>query len=181
MTDGRHEDFEIVTHSITMQQVADIYGFKINRKGFMRCPFHANGSERTPSLKVYQGYRGFHCKACGVGGDVIRFVELLNNLTPLEAMMELAATFQIPISTDVDISPETIERAKQARFEQQQAITLEQQKQADLKRLGTLIQAFEREIEESQPYSNTWCYCQNKLPILRGEWEMLFNSIKKRN
>ncbi len=96
-------------------------------------------------------------------------------------MMELAATFQIPISTDVNISPETIERAKQARFEQQQTITLEQQKLADLKRLGTLIQAFEREIKESQPFSDTWCYCQNKLPILRGEWEMLFNSINKRN
>jgi len=181
MSDSRHEDFEIVIHSITMQQVAEAYGFQINRKGFMRCPFHANGSERTPSLKVYPGHRGFHCKACGVGGDVIRFVELLNNLTPLEAMMELAATFQIPISTDVNISPETIERAKQARFEQQQTITLEQQKLADLKRLGTLIQAFEREIKESQPFSDTWCYCQNKLPILRGEWEMLFNSINKRN
>lgn len=179
MPDGRHEDFEIVTHSITMQQVAEAYGFQINRKGFMRCPFHANGLERTPSLKVYQGYRGFHCKACGTGGDVIRFVELLNKLTSKEAMEELAATFHIPISTDADIYPEIIERAKQARLEQQQAITLEQQKLADLKRLGTLIQAFEREIEESQPYSNIWCYCQNKLPILRGEWEMLFNSMKK--
>ncbi len=180
MPDSRHEDFEIVTHSITMQQVAEVYGFQVNRKGFMRCPFHANGSERTPSLKVYQGYRGFHCKACGTGGDVIRFVELLNNLTSKEAMMELVTIFHIPISTDIDVSTDTIERAKQARLEQQYAITLEQQKQADLKRLGTLVQAYEREIKESAPYSNIWCYCQNKLPILRGEWELLFNSIKKR-
>lgn len=180
MPDGRHEDFEIITHSITMQQVADAYGFQVNRKGFMRCPFHSNGSERTPSLKIYQGYRGFHCKACGIGGDVIRFVELLYNLQPLEAVIKLAEDFHIPISLDEDISPETIERAKQARLEQSQAITLEQQKQADLKRLGTLIQAYERVIEESQPYSDTWCYCQNKLPNLRGEWEMLFESIKKR-
>ena len=168
-----------MTHSITMHQVAEVYGFHVNRKGFMRCPFHANGSERTPSLKVYQGYRGFHCKACGTGGDVIRFVELLNNLTSKEAMMELVTTFHIPISTDIDVPTDTIERAKQARLEQQNAITLEQQKQADLKQLGTLIQAHERKIEESLPYSNTWCYCQNKLPILRGEWEMLFNSISK--
>lgn len=179
MTDSRHEDFEIVTHSITMQQVAEAYGFQVNRKGFMRCPFHANGSERTPSLKVYQGYRGFHCKACGTGGDIIRFVELLNNVTSKAAMEELSAAFRISISTDVSVSPETIERAKQARIEQAHAITLQQQKQADLKRLGTLIQAYERVIEESQPYSDTWCYCQNKLPNLRGEWEMLFNLIKK--
>lgn len=179
MTDSRHEDFEIITHSITMQQVAEVYGFKINRKGFMRCPFHANGSERTPSLKVYQGYRGFHCKGCGAGGDIIRFVELLNNLPSKEAMEELAATFQISISTDVSISLEIIDRAKQARIEQAHAITLQHQKQAELKRLGALIQAYERIIEESQPFSDMWCYCQNKLPNLRGEWETLFNSIKK--
>ncbi len=179
MTDSRHEDFEIVIHSITMQQVAETYGFKVNYKGFMKCPFHSNGSERTPSLKVYPGSRGFHCKACGTGGDVIRFVGLLNNLTSKEAMEELAATFNIPISTDTDINPELIERAKQARLEQQQAVTLEQQKQVELKRLGALIQACGVLIKDTQPFSDTWCYCQNKLPNLTGEWEMLFNSIKK--
>lgn len=179
MAESRHEDFEIVTQSITMQQVAEAYGFQVNRKGFMRCPFHGNGSERTPSLKVYPGNRGFHCKACGVGGDIIKFVELLNNLTSLEAMMELASTFNITISTNADIPKETIEMAKQARLEQQQALTLEQQKIADLKRISTLIHAFERELSNSKPFSNTWCYCQKKLPILRGEWEALFHSIRK--
>lgn len=179
MHEGCHEDFEIVTHSITMQQVAEAYGFQSNKKGFIRCPFHGNGLERTPSLKIYPGHRGFHCKGCGVGGDVIRFVELLNNLTSKEAMEELAATFQIPISTDVDTSPETIERAKQARVEQALAITLEQQKLIDLRYLGNEILALENLIKESIPYSEIWQQYQNRLPILKGEWELIFNSINK--
>jgi len=181
MYDCRHEDFEIVNNAVSTRRVVESFGFKVNKKGFMPCPFHKGGMERTPSLKIYPGSRGFHCKACGTGGDNSEFVELYLNISSLDAVKELSNRFHIPISTDSDISPETIERAKQARFEQQKAITLEQQKLADLKRLGTLIQGCEREIKESEPFSDTWCYCQNKLPILRGEWEMLFNSIIKRN
>lgn len=179
MNDNRNEDFEFIVQSITMQQVAENYGFQVNQNGFIRCPFHANGSERTPSFKIYPGKRGFHCKSCGVGGDVIKFVELLNNLTPLEAMMELATTFHITISCDVDMPSEIIERAKQARYEQQKAITLEQQKQAELRQLGTIIQSYKKIIEQSKPFSDIWCHYQNKLPILVGEWERLFDSIKR--
>ena len=36
---------------LTAQQVAEHYGFEVNRSGFMKCPFHTG--DRTASLKLY--------------------------------------------------------------------------------------------------------------------------------
>ncbi len=52
------------------------------------CPFHG---EKTPSFHV-NGEKGFfHCFGCGVGGDVIKFVELNDKLSFPEAVRQLAA------------------------------------------------------------------------------------------
>ena len=50
------------------------------------CPFHG---EKTPSFNVNPG-RGFHCFGCGVGGDVIKFVELYEKVSFPEAVRLLA-------------------------------------------------------------------------------------------
>ena len=57
------------------------------------CPFHG---EKTPSFNVSPD-RGFHCFGCGVGGDVIKFVELYEKVTFPEAVRILAARFGLPI------------------------------------------------------------------------------------
>ena len=52
------------------------------------CPFHG---EKTPSFQV-NGEKGvFHCFGCGVGGDVIKFVELYDKVTFPDAVRQLAA------------------------------------------------------------------------------------------
>jgi DNA primase len=51
------------------------------------CPFHG---EKTPSFHVYdKGF--FKCYGCGVGGDVIKFVELFDKVAFPEAVRQLAA------------------------------------------------------------------------------------------
>lgn len=50
------------------------------------CPFHG---EKTPSFNVNPG-RGFHCFGCGVGGDVIKFVEMYEKVSFPEAVRLLA-------------------------------------------------------------------------------------------
>jgi DNA primase len=51
------------------------------------CPFHG---EKTPSFHVYdKGF--FKCYGCGVGGDVIKFVELYDKVAFPEAVRQLAA------------------------------------------------------------------------------------------
>ena len=53
-----------------------------------QCPFHG---EKTPSFHV-NGEKGFfHCFGCGVGGDVIKFIELFEKVSFPEAVRQLAA------------------------------------------------------------------------------------------
>jgi len=52
------------------------------------CPFHA---EKTPSFSVSSDKQIFKCFGCGAGGDVIKFVQRIENVSFLEALRSLAA------------------------------------------------------------------------------------------
>ncbi len=51
------------------------------------CPFHI---EKTPSFTVSPDKQMFYCFGCGVGGDVIKFIQLIEGVDFLEAV-EMAA------------------------------------------------------------------------------------------
>ena len=51
------------------------------------CPFH---NEKTPSFTVYPESGSFYCFGCGVGGDVVTFVKLIENLDYIDAVKLLA-------------------------------------------------------------------------------------------
>ncbi|MGI8594540.1 MAG: DNA-primase RepB domain-containing protein [Solirubrobacteraceae bacterium] len=58
-------------------------GREVGRDGKARCPFHAGGAERTPSLHAYGGAeRGWACFGCGLGGSIIDFGALLYGIEP---------------------------------------------------------------------------------------------------
>ncbi len=63
-----------------------------NWKGL--CPFHR---EKTPSFMVSPTKNMFHCFGCHVGGDVIRFVELIEHVEWKEAVKLLAERCGIPM------------------------------------------------------------------------------------
>ncbi|MCP3666113.1 MAG: toprim domain-containing protein, partial [Gammaproteobacteria bacterium] len=79
------------TDIITLIQSRGI-PLKKNGKGYVgKCPFH---DDTTPSLSVTPGENLFQCFGCGAGGDVIRFVELFDNVTFPEAVTRLGADKQ---------------------------------------------------------------------------------------
>ena len=58
------------------------------------CPFHG---EKTPSFQVNRDKGFFHCFGCGVGGDVIKFLELHEKVGFTDAVKQLAQRFGIPV------------------------------------------------------------------------------------
>lgn len=51
------------------------------------CPFH---NEKTPSFNIYPESSSFYCFGCGVGGDVIVFTRIIENLDYMDAVRFLA-------------------------------------------------------------------------------------------
>jgi len=92
------ELYRKVKEAVTMQQVAEHYGLKMDRKGLCLCPFH---QDKTPSLKIYPDGKGFYCFSCGAGGDQIGFVAMHDNLRNYEAAKQLAMDFCVPVDEPV--------------------------------------------------------------------------------
>jgi DNA primase len=87
----RDEDIALVREKMP---IADIIGEHVqlrnagggNLKGI--CPFH---DEKSPSLSVSPSRGLYHCFGCSAGGDVIRFIQTIENLDFTEAVERLAA------------------------------------------------------------------------------------------
>jgi DNA primase len=82
-----------------------------NHKGL--CPFH---NEKTPSFHVHSTRQIFHCFGCGVGGDVFKFVMLIDRVTFPEAVRTVAEKAGIPIQEERIVSAED-DAASQLRKE----------------------------------------------------------------
>lgn len=82
---------------VTIQEVVERYGFHPNRAGYLCCPFH---NEKTASLKLYGGRRGWHCFGCGAGGTVIDFVMKLFDIPFRQALLRINADFFLGLTWD---------------------------------------------------------------------------------
>lgn len=56
--------------------VAQKYGLKVKHKKAI-CPFH---EDKNPSLTFYPETNSFYCFGCNNGGDLIKFVQLMEDL-----------------------------------------------------------------------------------------------------
>lgn len=100
--------FAYVKASVPSPEAAIRYGFTPDRSGKIRCPFHG---EKTPSLQLYPGSRGWYCFGCGTGGSVIDFAMRLFGMSAKEAAEKLADDFRLDI-------PQTGERAQLTHWPQ---------------------------------------------------------------
>ena len=105
------------------------------------CPFH---SEKTPSFHVHPDRGFFKCFGCGAGGDVITFVQKLENVAFGEAVRVLA------VKAGVELEPEN-PRAARARSEREAIY--------DANRLAAAF--FARELQ-SDAGARARAYCEKR-------------------
>lgn len=102
---------------VTMEQVCRQYGFDVDRGGFICCPFHAG--DRTASLKVYPGDRGWHCFGCQKGGSVISFVMELFGINFKQALVRINQDFNLGLTNEKASRHEYV-RIMEARKKEQE-------------------------------------------------------------
>ncbi|HEX6781857.1 MAG TPA: DNA primase [Solirubrobacterales bacterium] len=79
------------------------------------CPFH---DERTPSFSVEPQEKLYHCFGCGVGGDVIKFVEEKDGLNFAEAVELLADRYGVEIEREQEDPRAEAKRQRRRRLEE---------------------------------------------------------------
>lgn len=70
---------EVISEYVSLQKVG------ANYRGL--CPFH---TETTPSFYVSPTKNIYHCFGCGASGDVIKFIQEIENISYVEALRKLA-------------------------------------------------------------------------------------------
>ena len=86
----------------------------LSRKGktyWACCPFH---HEKTPSFAVNEIGQYYHCFGCGVGGDVINFVQKMEGIDYMDAVKMLARDVNMELPK-FEFEDEEILKAKKQR------------------------------------------------------------------
>ena len=77
------------------------YGVDVNRAGFTRCLWH---NEKTASLKIYPGDRGFFCFGCHASGSALDLVMKLFDESVGDACKRLNADFRLGLVREGNVS-----------------------------------------------------------------------------
>ena len=100
---------DAVKRSVSAVSAAEMLGLKANRAGFCQCPIHG---EKTGSLKLYPGNRGWHCFGCHRGGSVIDLVMAVDGVDFHGAIREINEHFRLGLPID---GPATEEQKAEAK------------------------------------------------------------------
>lgn len=172
----KQEDIDNVRSSVTMKQVAGAYGYRINRAGFISCPFH--GQDKNPSMKIYDGNRGYYCFTCHAGGDAIDFVRNHDGLEFEPAVRKLAEMFGIPISDGASgISEADRKRMDEQRAKREMAEKERKAAKESLNQLSANIHSLESFQSNFSPLTDAWCACQRLIDQKQVLWDELFKKI----
>lgn len=150
-----------IKSALTMKQVAEFYGFRVNRQNLTVCPFH---NDSKPSLHIYDGQRGWHCFACGTGGDIIDFVSKLFNLKFKDTIHKINDDFNLGLNLDT-------KPTHQAAYNRSLQI---KQDIARKKRLAIIEQWTSQAEDVIAAYIRLMWQTQNKFKPIDGEFLDIF-------
>lgn len=153
---------EEIKQSLSMREVVERYGIRIDRKGFCCCPFH---NEKTPSMKIYKD--SSYCFGCGRSDDIFSFVMGMEHCDFKTAFKNLGGTYEKKSNYSHDLFRYRMEKRKQTEEVKKQKIENE--------RIGILKEIEQQEIFKNlfPPMSDDWCDAVNKLENLYYRLEVI--------
>ena len=105
--------FEEVKELVYVPTAARHYGVEVHRGNMALCPFHR---ERHPSCKLYNDH--YYCFGCQAHGDVIKLVQELFGLTPIEAVKQINSDFALGLDVDKPPDMTAVNRRRQKNAKQ---------------------------------------------------------------
>lgn len=153
---------EEIKQSLSMREVLERYGIRIDRKGFCCCPFH---KEKTPSMKVYKD--SSHCFGCGRSDDIFSFVMEIEHCDFKTAFKNLGGTYEKKSNYSHDLFRYRMEKRKQTGEIKKQNLENE--------RIEVIKEIEQQKIFKNLflPMSDDWCDAVNKLENLYYRLEVI--------
>ena len=116
--------------AVKMPELLRFYGFNLNAKNRMPCPFH-NGKDNNFGVKD----NFYHCFVCGEKGDIFTFMQKVFELSFSEALTKLNDDFAVglPIgekltrSKQMELGRKSYERKKQIKAEEERKARIDKE------------------------------------------------------
>ena len=99
--------FDDIKELVDVPTAARTYGVEVHRGNMVLCPFHR---ERHPSCKLYEDH--YYCFGCQAHGDVIKLVQELFGLKPIEAVKQINSDFGLGLDLDKPPDMEKVNRRR---------------------------------------------------------------------
>lgn len=99
--------FDDIKELVDVPTAARSYGVEVHRGNMALCPFHR---ERHPSCKLYEDH--YYCFGCQAHGDVIKLVQELFGLKPIEAVKQINSNFGLGLDLDKPPDMEKVNRRR---------------------------------------------------------------------
>lgn len=148
--------------SISMREIVEQYGIKVNNHGFCCCPFH---KEKTASMKIYKD--SYNCFGCGANGDIFSFVMRMEHCDFKTAFKSLGGTYK----DQSDYQHQMFNYRMQKRKETEQ---MRIQRKAEEKR--QILEEIELQklfVKLFPVFDDDWCSSMNRLEYLFYRLELL--------
>jgi len=179
--------FDEVKSLVDVPTAARSYGVEVHRGNMALCPFHR---EHHPSCKLYADH--YYCYGCQAHGDVIKLVQELYGLKPIEAVKQINIDFGLGLNLDKPQDKQAVNRRRQ-ELERQKA------EQQNRERIHNILLSYfalldkykiryapknlDTEPDERYVYAvhnieRVWYMLQNKDNINKQEAEKIENEYK---
>ena len=125
--------FEDVKRQLSIRQVIEHYGYKVNRANQFICPFH---NDHKPSASIKNDY--FNCFVCGAGGDLITFTAKLHGLSNINACKKLDQDFHLGLSQQ-PVSHIDRLKADREKVKRQSELKRQQEEERLIQHIGNVL------------------------------------------